>query len=125
MRDGCSPAVLFSLANTISRAGFDSLRYVSLATNSLTTLPPGIFDGLGSLSDVNLQENPWESLPPNLFSGLCGLTSIDVGNVSPAAIAGGVFGGKTLCRGLGVASDEVKEVCWEQADDDAEAFCAR
>ncbi|GMI20363.1 hypothetical protein TeGR_g14072 [Tetraparma gracilis] len=101
-----------------------TLTNLNIGANKLRSLPPGIFDGLGSLSYVNLQENPWESLPPNLFSGMCGLTSIDVGDVSPAAIAGGVFGGKTLCRGLGVASDEVKEVCWEQADDDAEAFCA-
>ena len=56
----------------------DSLEYLNLAENNLTTLPQGIFSGLYSLKELNLYDNNLTTLPQNVFSGLSSIEKINL-----------------------------------------------
>ena len=68
-----------------------SLEQLELDDNGLSSLPPGIFDELGSLRWLHLDNNRLSSLPPGIFDELGSLRRLHLKNNGLSSLPPGIF----------------------------------
>ena len=68
-----------------------SLEQLELDDNGLSSLPPGIFDELGSLHWLHLDNNKLSSLPPGVFDELGSLERLHLKNNRLSSLPPGIF----------------------------------
>ena len=74
-------------------SGLNNLTELSLSFNNLSSLPPGIFSGLNNLESLWLTDNNLRSLPPGIFSGLNNLESLSLASNNLRSLPPGIFSG--------------------------------
>ena len=74
-------------------SGLSSLEFLSLNSNSLRSLPPGVFRDLSSLKTLWLWDNPLQTLPENVFQGLDSLQTLDLADIQLHSLPEEIFRG--------------------------------
>ncbi|MDE2666617.1 MAG: leucine-rich repeat protein [Acidobacteriota bacterium] len=74
-------------------SGLNSLVFLSLNSNSLRSLPEGIFRDLSSLRDLWLWDNPLQTLSKNVFQGLNSLQSLHLADIQLHSLPEEIFRG--------------------------------
>lgn len=64
------------LASCLDTAGRDSIIFLDLGRNSLTTLPDGVFLGLTAMETLHIDVNDFGSLPDGIFQDLPALNKL-------------------------------------------------
>ena len=62
---------------------------LNLATEGITALAAGDFDGLTALTELNLRNNSLSTLPAGVFEELTALTTLEAGGQSRGALLAG------------------------------------
>ena len=73
--------------------GLDSLEYLLLGGNQLTSLPEDVFDGLTTVTYLDLGANTFSSLPEDIFDGLDSLRLLDLSFNDLVSLPGDIFDG--------------------------------
>ncbi|CAM9151401.1 unnamed protein product, partial [Ectocarpus sp. 13 AM-2016] len=92
---GITDADFDDLASCLEAAGPETITYLSLASNELTTLPEGIFGGLTALETLFLSDNELTTLPEGIFGGLPALELLYLYSNKLTTLPAGIFGGLT------------------------------
>ena len=79
----------------VSNASLNRITNLDSSGQSITSLTPDDFAGLGMLTSLNLSNNMLESLPNRVFSSLSMLTSLDVSDNALTDLPDGLFEGLT------------------------------
>ena len=74
-------------------SGLSSLEFLSLNSNSLRSLPEGIFRDLSSLRELWLWDNPLQTLSKNVFQGLDSLQSLNLADIQLHSLPEEIFRG--------------------------------
>ena len=88
--------------------GLPNLRVLSVTDNDgLTALDPGVFDGLSKLARLNLRSNSLRSLPPGVFDGLPSLRQLLLDGNSLRSLPPGVFDGLAGLWGVYLSNNQL------------------
>ena len=83
---------------------------LDLGSNTLSSLPDGVFSGLSSMSRLNLSYNSLGSLSANTFSELSALTGLDLGNNKLSSLPADIFSGLSSMNWLSLSSNQLSSL---------------
>ena len=102
--------------NTISSIVPGTFHYITgvheldLSFNRLTSLEPGIFDGLENIEVLNLRNNLIGFIVPGIFKNLTNLTSLDLSSTGLSSLESGVFDGLENLETLKLANNVIGSI---------------
>ncbi|CAM9849898.1 unnamed protein product [Ectocarpus sp. 6 AP-2014] len=88
------------LAACLDAAGRESVIFLDLGRNDLTTLPDGVFLDLTSMETLHIDVNDFGSLPDGIFQDLPALNKLDIWNSGLTSLTEGTFQGLTTVTKL-------------------------
>eukprot|EP00903_Cladosiphon_okamuranus_P009885 g9389.t1 len=88
------------LASCLDAAGRDSIIFLDLGRNALTTLPDGVFLDLTAMEKLHIDVNDFGSLPDGIFQDLPALNKLDIWNSGLTSLTAGTFQGLTTVTKL-------------------------
>jgi len=90
-----------------SFVGLDSLRYLNLGNNGLTTIPAGTFANLRNLRDLDIYYNAFTELVADQFTGLTNLAYLQIGYAPIQKINANTFRGLTNLKTLMISFSQL------------------
>ncbi|CAM9297409.1 unnamed protein product [Ectocarpus sp. 12 AP-2014] len=88
------------LAACLDAAGRESVIFLDLGRNDLTTLPDGVFLDLTAMETLHIDVNDFGSLPDGIFQDLPALNKLDIWNSGLTSLTEGTFQGLTTVTKL-------------------------
>jgi hypothetical protein len=85
----------------------NTIRSLHLDSNSITTLQPGVFNGLTQLDELNLNHNSITTLQPGAFNDLINLTGLILDNNNIETLQPGAFNGLTQLEELNLENNRI------------------
>ncbi|CAM9095208.1 unnamed protein product [Ectocarpus sp. 6 AP-2014] len=95
------------MASCLEAAGPETIRYLYLYHNALTTLPEGIFQNMTGLQELELWGNELTTLPEGIFGGLTALEILFLNENELSTLPEGIFGGLEALEVLYLNEDEL------------------
>ncbi|CBJ27852.1 ATP binding / amino acid binding / protein kinase/ protein serine/threonine kinase/ protein-tyrosine [Ectocarpus siliculosus] len=95
------------LAACLDAAGRESVIFLDLGRNDLTTLPDGVFLDLTSMETLHIDVNDFGSLPDGIFQDLPALNKLDIWNSGLTSLTDGTFQGLTTVTKLYLHDNEL------------------
>ncbi|XP_076095625.1 uncharacterized protein LOC143066665 [Mytilus galloprovincialis] len=80
---------------TVPSGIYNTTTRLTLHNNSITTLPPNVFERFADLKRLSLNSNKITTLHPNVFQGLAALTKLQLEDNQITAVNGKMFEGLT------------------------------